>query len=402
MKRISLRAGGVAPSLTLEITAKGKKLKDEGVDVVSFGAGEPDFNTPDFIINKAKEGLDKGETRYTPASGTVALKQAVCSKLKVDNSLDYKPANIVVSNGAKHSLCNVCLAILDKGDEVIVPAPFWLTYPELIKLAEATPKYIDASAENNFKITPQQLEKAITNKTKAIIFNNPSNPTGAYYTESEIRELAKIIEKHDIYVISDDIYEKLIYTNDKYFSIAQVSDKLKENTIIVNGLSKSYAMTGWRIGYTASSVDVAKAMANMQSHMTSNPNSTSQYASVEALTSKESLEFLETMRATFDARRKKALELLDNMKPLTYVVPQGAFYIMVGIDALVGKTCNGTKIKSASDVANLLVEDAKVVTIPCESFGAGSYIRLSYAISEENIEKGLNRIKEFTQKVIKA
>lgn len=397
MKSASKRAESVSPSLTLAITAKGKKMKEEGIDVVSFGAGEPDFNTPNYIIESAKTALDKGITKYTPASGTVELKKAIAKKFKVDNNLDYEPSQIVVSNGAKHSLDNAIVAIVNDGDEVILPAPYWLTYPELIKLAGGVPVIIDAKAENDFKITPQDLEKAITKNTKALIFNNPSNPTGTVYTKEEITQLAKVVEKHDIYVISDEIYEKLVYGVEHY-SIAQVSEKLKENTIVVNGVSKSYSMTGWRIGYTASNSKLAKIMGNVQSHKASNPNSIAQYATVTALESREGEKFLDTMLKTFTTRRQLMLDLLKDMSPLTHVVPNGAFYVMVGVTNLIGKTVDGVKINGAADFANLLIDKANVVVIPCESFGASDYIRLSYAVSEENIKKGLSRIKEFCDK----
>ena len=395
MNIIADRALSVSPSLTLEITAKGKKMKEDGIDVVSFGAGEPDFNTPDYINEKAKEALDKGFTKYTPASGMAELRQVIAEKLKKENGLDYDFTDIVVSNGGKHALYNAFMATVNPGDEVILPAPYWLTYPELIKLCGGTVKILDTKPENDFKMTPTQLEKAITKKTKAIVFNNPSNPTGAVYDESEIKALAAVLEKADIYVISDEIYEKLCYGVD-FYSIANVSEKLKNNTIIVNGLSKTYSMTGWRIGYTASNKTLAKAMGNIQSHTASNPNSIAQYASVAAISHKEGEEFLAGMRETFDRRRKLAVSMLKEMEPLTYIEPQGAFYIMVGIGGVKGRSINGKIIRTAADFANALIDTVNVVAIPCESFGAPDYIRLSYAVSDENIKKGLERIKKFT------
>lgn len=396
---IANRAKKVSPSLTLEITAKANKMKAEGIDVVSFGAGEPDFNTPDYIIAAAKTALDKGLTKYTPASGTVSVRKAICAKLKTDNNLTYEPSEIVVSNGAKHSLYNAFLAVVNAGDEVIIPAPYWLTYPELVKLCDGVPVYVDTKAENNFKMTPAELQKAITPKTKAIIFNNPSNPTGTVYTESEIKALAAVIEKTDIYVVSDEIYEKLVYDDVKFYSFAQVSDKIKSQTILVNGVSKSYSMTGWRIGYTASSKAVADAMGNMQSHTTSNPNSIAQYATAEALTNPEGLKFLSTMHAEFDARRKVITAALSKMKPLTIIIPKGAFYVMVCVKALFGKTFNGKKMETALDVAGAMLEGANCAVIPCESFGADDYIRLSYAISMDDINKGMDNIRGFLANV---
>ena len=358
MNIIADRALSVSPSLTLEITAKGKKMKEDGIDVVSFGAGEPDFNTPDYINDKAKEAIDRGFTKYTPASGTVELRKAVCDKLQRDNNLSYDFTDIVISNGGKHALYNALMATVNPGDEVILPAPYWLTYPELIKLCGGVVKILETKPENDFKMTPEQLTKAITKKTKAIIFNNPSNPTGTVYGESEIRALAAVLEKADIYVISDEIYEKLCY-GVEFFSIAQVSEKMKNNTIVVNGLSKTYSMTGWRIGYTASNKTLAKAMGNIQSHTASNPNSIAQYASVAAIEDKHGETFLKEMNRTFDRRRNLAISMLKEMQPLTYVEPKGAFYIMVGIAAVKGKSVYGKIIKTAADFANALIDAVK-------------------------------------------
>ncbi|MDR2201563.1 MAG: pyridoxal phosphate-dependent aminotransferase [Clostridiales bacterium] len=391
MNVIANRALQVSPSLTLEITAKGKKMKEDGLDVVSFGAGEPDFNTPAYINEACKAALDGGLTKYTPASGAVELRKAIAAKLKKDNGLDYVYADIVVSNGAKHSLYNAFMAIVNPGDEVIIPAPYWLTYPELVKLADGVPVIVNADAADGFKLTPRALKAAVTKRTRAFVLNNPSNPTGAVYTEKELRALAEVLEDADIYVIADEIYEKLCYGIEP-FSIAAASERLKHNTIVVNGLSKTYSMTGWRVGYTASNGAIARAMGGIQSHATSNANTPAQYASIAALQSPEGEKFLSRMRATFDRRRRLAVDMLKKMRPLTFVEPQGAFYIMAGIGAFIGKTLGGVTVKSASDFANLLIDRARVVVIPCESFGAPEYIRLSYAVSDENIVKGLNRI----------
>jgi aspartate aminotransferase len=393
MDKIAGRAAGVSPSLTLEITAKGNKLKAEGKDVVSFGAGEPDFNTPAYIIDKAKEALDKGLTKYTPASGTLELKKAIAAKLLKDNGLRYEPNQIVVSNGAKHSLYNVFSAIIDPGDEVIIPAPYWLTYPELVKLCGGVPVYVSARAEDGFKIKPEALEKAITKRTKALVFNNPSNPTGAVYSESEIRALAAVAQKADIYVVSDEIYEKLVY-GAEFFSIASVNEKLYNNTVVVNGFSKTYSMTGWRVGYTASTKALASAMGGIQSHTTSNPNSIAQYAAAAAIAGAEGEAFLKEMLGTFGRRRRLMTDRLAAMKPLTFVEPRGAFYVMIGIENFVGKSFGGTVIKSAADFSNILIDGFGVVTVPCESFGADMFIRLSYAVSDADIIKGLDRIEK--------
>ena len=400
MANIADRAKGVSPSLTLEITATAKKMKAEGKPVISFGAGEPDFNTPDYIIEAAKRALDEGFTKYTPASGTDALKKAIADKLRRDNGLEYAPQNIVVSNGAKHSLFNVFCALINAGDEVIVPSPYWLTYPELVKLCEGVPVYVDTKPENDFKMTAAELRKAITKKTKALILNNPCNPTGAVYSESEIKSLAEVLENTDIYVVSDEIYEKLSYDHGQPYSIAAYSPRLKERTIVVNGVSKTYAMTGWRIGYTASNSEIAKAMSGIQSHTTSNPNSIAQYAAAEAYGSSKGEEFLSGMRVTFDNRRKLIIDKLASIGGISFIYPQGAFYVMVNISNTFGKTTeSGKKIGSAHEFSLALLSEANVAVIPCESFGAKDYIRLSYATNEENISEGLDRIADFIFKL---
>lgn len=391
---IAKRAKQISPSLTLEITARAKKMKADGMNVVSFAAGEPDFNTPEYITEAGRKALDMGLTKYTPASGMAELKSAICAKLKNDNALDYDKANIVVSNGAKHSLFNAFMAILDPGDEVIIPSPYWLSYPEIVKMAGGVPVFVPTKAENSFKITPAEFEQAVTKKTKALILNNPNNPTGAVYTRSELNALGAAIEKYEIYVVSDEIYEKLTYER-RHHSIAAYSDILKERTIVINGMSKTYAMTGWRIGYAAADERIASAMSSMQSHSTSNANSIAQYASCVALADKlHGDAFLEDMRATFDARRALMMLRLKRLD-LEYIEPKGAFYVMVSVKKYFGKSLDGQRITSAYDFASLLLEQAQVATIPCESFGAPEYIRLSYAASEKDIERGLDAIGSF-------
>lgn len=398
MAGLSERARRVAPSLTLEITAKAKKMRAEGKPVVSFGAGEPDFNTPAYIVNAAKHALDIGFTKYTPASGTDSLKKAIAEKLKKDNELEYAPSDIVVSNGAKHSLYNAFAAIIDAGDEVIIPAPYWLTYPELVKLCDGVPVFVPTKAENGFKLTADELKKAICKKTKALVLNNPCNPSGAVYSESEIKALAAVLENTDIYVISDEIYEKLVYEGGAPYSIAAYSPNLKEHTIVVNGVSKTYSMTGWRIGYTASNSAVAKAMSGIQSHTTSNPNSIAQYAACEAYTHGEGEKFLAEMKATFDRRRKLMIETLKKIPQIGFIYPQGAFYVMIDISKFLGKkTEDETVIDSAHAMAGKLLDDVMVAAIPCESFGADGYLRLSYAIGEEDIKAGLERFEKFVK-----
>lgn len=398
MTGIAQRAKRVSPSLTLEITAKAKKMKAEGKPVISFGAGEPDFNTPEYIVKAAEHALEEGMTKYTPASGTDALKQAIALKFKKDNTLEYDSKCIVVSNGAKHALYNAFSALVNPGEEVIIPAPFWLTYPELVKLCDGVPVYVHTKAENGFKMTADELKSALTNKTKAVLINNPCNPTGAVYTRAELESLAKVLENTDVYIISDEIYEKLTYTDGEYYSIAQYSEDIKDRTVVVNGVSKTYSMTGWRIGYTASNAEVAKAISSIQSHTTSNPNSIAQYAAQEAYLHSEGESFLESMRKTFDERRKLMAEKLAEIKGVDFIYPEGAFYVMVHIKNLLGKTsAGGAELNSAYNVATALLGEKMVAAIPCESFGAPEYLRLSYAISKEDIAEGLKRFKEFAE-----
>lgn len=391
---IAKRAKQIAPSLTLEITARAKKMRADGISVVSFAAGEPDFNTPDYIIQAGYKALELGMTKYTPAAGIPELREAICQKFKSDNALDYKPSQIVVSNGGKHALFNAFMATLDPGDEVIIPAPYWLSYPEIVKMASGVPVIVQTKPENRFKITAEELEKAITPKTKAFILNNPNNPTGAVYTSKDLNALADVIERHDMYVVSDEIYEKLNYEH-IHRSIAACSDLLKDRTIVVNGMSKTYSMTGWRVGYAAANEKIASAMSSLQSHSTSNVNAVAQYASYIALSDKYHGEaFLEDMKATFDARRALMMLKLSRLN-LDYIEPKGAFYIMVSIKSFEGKSFDGHVIKSAYDLASTLLENAQVAVIPCESFGAPDYIRLSYAASEKDIERGLAKLADF-------
>lgn len=392
---LSQNALQITPSMTLEITAKAKQLKAQGIDVIDFGVGEPDFDTPDYIKEAAIDAIKKGYTKYTPSSGISELKKAVCDKLLKDNGLKYQPDQIVISNGAKHSIYNALCAILNPGDEVIIPVPYWLSYPEMVRLAYGKPVFVKTKAENDFKITAEELKNAITSKTKALILNTPNNPTGSVYTKEELEELVKIIEEANIFVISDEIYEKLIYEG-SHISIASLNEKIKELTILVNGMSKAYAMTGWRIGYTASSLEVAKVMSNIQSHTTSNPNSIAQYASVAALSGDETV--IRKMAEEFNKRRIYMVEKINKIKGLKSNKPQGAFYVMVNIDEYIGKEIKGKIIRGSIDFANALIEGANVAVVPALPFGMDNYIRISYATSIENIEKGLNRIEEFLNK----
>ena len=395
--RVAKRMTTISPSLTLAISAKAKAMKAAGESVVSFGVGEPDFNTPDHIIAAAKAALDAGHTKYTPSSGLLPLRKAICEKFKKDNGLEYEPTQIIVSNGAKHSIFNACYALLDEGDEVIIPEPYWLTYPEVVKVCGGVVKTLPCKKENKYKFTAAELKAAITPKTKMLIFNSPSNPTGAVYTEEEVRAIAAVCEEAEIFVLADEIYEKLCYNGVKPFSIAAVSEKMKELTITVNGVSKTYAMTGWRIGYLAAPKDVAKAIDSFQSHATSNASSISQYATIEALNAPE--EEIAAMVNVFDKRRAKLLALIDGIDGVSAVEPDGAFYVMMVIGDLFGKSYQGKKITNSIEFADALLDGEKVATVPGVSFGADDCVRLSYALSEKDIDEGLARIARFVSEL---
>ena len=391
---ISKKVREIAPSLTLEITAKAKKMKAEGISVIGFGAGEPDFNTPEFIINSAKNALDIGFTKYTPAAGMVELKKAICDKFLKDNGLTYDPAQIVISSGAKSSLYHAICAIVYEGDEVILPSPFWLTYPELIKLAGGECVYVETQKENGYKMTAEQFASAITSKTKCLILNSPNNPTGAVYSKGEIVEIAKIAEEKGVYVISDEIYEKLVYDGETHYSIASYSDYMKEHTIVINGMSKTYAMTGWRIGYLAAPLAIAKAISSMQSHTTSNACSIAQYASVTALSDPQGDEFVNNMQRVFDDRRKLMMNILKDVKDIVCIEPKGAFYVFVNVSKLYGKKFDGVEINGSLAFADAALKKG-VALIPGIAFGNDECIRLSYAISKEDIIEGLSRFINF-------
>ena len=389
---LSRKYSQISASPTLAIDTKLKEMRAAGINVVGFGAGEPDFDTPQYIKDAAKKALDEGKTKYTPASGTMTLKKAICEKLKRENNLDYEPSQIIVSNGAKHSLTNVFGAILNPGDEVIIPAPFWVSYPEMIKLADGVPVFVDADEAHGFKITAKQLEEAITPRTKAFLLNSPSNPTGMVYTKPELEEIARICVKNNIFVVSDEIYEHLIYEGER-ISIASLGDDIKKLTIIVNGMSKTFSMTGWRIGYTASEPEIAKVMSNVQSHATSNPNTIAQYAAEAAL--KGSMDFVEAMKKEYMARRNYMVERINSIGSVLCSKPQGAFYVMMNIKNLLGKEYYGKVINTSSEFAAKLLETAKVAMVPGEGFHADGYLRLSYAVSMETIKEGLDRFEKF-------
>ena len=393
----SVKAERIQPSVTLAITAKAKEMKENGINVISFGAGEPDYNTPKNIIDAAIKAMADGNTKYTNVNGILPLREAICKKLKNDNELSYKPSQIVVSTGAKQCLANALMAILNPGDEVIVPTPYWVSYPELIRLADGTPIFVNSNEEENYKFTKNNLEAAVTDKTKAIILNTPNNPTGTIYSREELLEIADFAKKYDLLIIADEIYEKLIYDGEKHVSIASLSGDAYERTIVINGLSKSYAMTGWRMGYSASSEKIAKLITNIQSHMTSNVCSITQYAAVEALNGRQ--EAIAEMINEFENRRNYMAAQLSSMNDVTIIKPQGAFYIMINVEKFIGRKFNGEIINNSLDFAAQLLESEQVAVIPGKAFGLENYIRVSYATSMEAIKEGLERLNKFIENI---
>ncbi len=390
--KLARRVSNIQPSPTLAITSKAKAMKAQGIDVVGFGAGEPDFDTPDHIKAVAKKALDDGYTKYTPVPGTPELKDAVIAKLKRDNGLEYKRENIIVSLGAKHSIYNVAQAFIEEGDEVIIPAPFWVSYPDITLLAGGTPVIVDTKQEHGFKMTAAQLDKAITPRTKLVVLNSPSNPTGSAYTKEELKGLADVIVNRDVTVLSDEIYEKLVYDGFQFASIASFNGEIKKRTIVVNGLSKAFSMTGWRIGYVAADKDLVAAMNNIQSQSTSNPVSFCDKAAVEALNGPQ--EFMKGWVAEFDKRRRYIVDRLNKIPGVSCLLPQGAFYVFPNFSKVYGKkTPAGKVVNGSSDLAAYLLDEHKVAVVPGVAFGADACQRLSYATSMKNIEKGLDRIE---------
>jgi aspartate aminotransferase len=394
---ISKRVQSIKPSPTLAIDAKAKALKEQGVDIINFGVGEPDFDTPQSIKNAAINAINSGFTKYCHVPGTLEIKNAIIEKLKRDNDLVYTPEQIIVSSGAKHSLYNLFQSIIDDGDEVIVPAPYWVSYPDMIALAGGKPVIIQTTDKTNFKATPETIEKVLTKKTKAIVINSPSNPTGVTYSQEELKTIADVCVKHKIFIISDDIYEKLVYDNFKFISIAQVSPQAKELTIVINGVSKAYAMTGWRIGYTAGPKDIISAMSKIQSQSTSNACSISIKAAVEALNGSQ--ECVENMRKEFEKRRDYIVTRLNSIHGITCRKPEGAFYVFPNIKEFLGKTFDSKTINTDLEFADYLINYAKIAVVPGTAFGAEGYIRLSYATSIENIKSGMDRLETALKKV---
>ncbi len=395
--RFSKRVSSIAPSPTLGITAKAKEMQAKGIDIIGFGAGEPDFDTPANIKEAAKKAVDAGFTKYTPTSGIPELKRAICKKLKRDNDLDYMQEEILVSCGAKHSIFNAILALCDGGDEVILPSPYWVSYPEMIKLAGANLVVIKTTQQNNFKITPEQLRDSITPRTKLVILNSPSNPTGMVYTKEELRPLAEILVEAGICCISDEIYEKIIYDGREHVSIASLNPEMKGLTIVVNGVSKSYSMTGWRIGYAAGPREIIQVMSNLQDHSTSNPTSISQKAALEALEGPQ--ESAGEMVRAFAERRNYIVERLNSIRGISCLMPEGAFYAFPDVSQILGKRHGGQTIKDSISLTELLLTESRVAVVPGAVFGDDNHLRLSYATSMENIAKGMDRIEEFMNKI---
>jgi aspartate aminotransferase len=394
---IAKRATAIKPSPTLATAAKAKAMKAQGIDVVDFGVGEPDFDTPDNVKQAGIKAIQSGFTKYTPAGGTDELKEAVIEKFRTDNGLAYEKSQVLISCGAKHSLYNIAEALFDPGDEVIIPSPYWVSYPDQVLLNDAVPVIVETTEKQGFRISAADLEKAVTKKTKALILNSPSNPTGLAYDRKTLEAIAAVAVKHRIYVISDEIYEKLLYDGFTHTSIASLGAAIKDLTIVVNGVSKSYAMTGWRIGYAAGPKDVIAAMANIQSQSTSNPTSISQKAALEALRGPQ--DFIQTMNRELDKRRTYMVERLNKMPGLSCLMPVGAFYAFPRVSPLFGRKAGTKTIANSSDLATYLLEESKVALVSGDAFGADAYIRLSYATSMETITKGLDRIEQAVAKL---
>lgn len=394
---LSKRCLEIAPSMTLAIDARAKDLKAQGVDVVGFGAGEPDFDTPEYIRDAAKHALDAGMTRYTPVSGTLHLREEICTKLRCDNGLNYTPAQIIVTTGAKQALFNALSAILNPGDEVIVPSPCWVSYPEMIRMAGGVPVMAPGNEDRNFLAGRAELEKFVTEKTKALILNSPNNPNGCVWPRELLKGIAELAVEKGFYVISDEIYEKLVYDDTRHVSIASLGEAIKEQTIVVNGVSKTYAMTGWRLGYAAGPLPVIKAMTSFQSHSTSNANSIAQYATGVALT--QGNQVVEEMIHEFDVRRRLMYSRINRIEGLKCHLPKGAFYMMLNISGLIGKKWQGQEIRDSMSFADILLTAKSVAMVPGVAFGTENYMRLSYATSQSQINKGMDRLEEFVREL---
>ncbi len=390
-KFLARRTKRVQESTTLQITAQAKKMISQGLDVVSLSAGEPDFPTPDFVGEAAIEAIRKGFTRYTAVEGIAELRQAIAEKLRRENHLNYSPDEILTSTGGKQAIMNALLALCDEGDEVIIPAPYWVSFPEMVKIADATPVILPTTVEQGFKITPAQLEAAITPRTKMLILNSPSNPTGAMYSEAEIRALMHVLEGRDIFVLSDEMYDRFTYGEVEHFSPARI-ESMRERVITSNAVSKTYSMTGWRVGYIAAPRWIIEAAAKLQSQMSSHTSSISQKAAAAALMGNQSV--VEVMREEFKKRRDFVYAELSKVRGLKMNLPQGAFYMFPSVEALLGKTYDGMMLRTSADVAEFLLKKHLVATVPGEGFGAAGYLRLSYAASMEELQKAVGRIQK--------
>ena len=395
--KISQRAQNVPASATIAVTARAQELKAQGVDVVGFGAGEPDFDTPDYIKNAAIESLKGGKTKYTPAAGIADLRKAIAAKLKKENGLDYSPEQVVVNIGGKHSVYEAMQAVLDPGDEVILPTPYWVTYPEAIKLAGGVVRFVETDPSTGYKITPTQLRDAITEKTVMLVINSPNNPGGFTYTPRELKAIAEVLEGTNVSVMSDEIYEKLIYGDTEFVSFASLSDDAFHRTLTLNGFSKTFSMTGWRLGYTAGPLEVIKAMSRLQDHMTSNAVTFAQYAAVAAL-GDQAAETIERMRKEFERRGQYMAERLNAIEGVRCPEPTGAFYCFPDVSSHYGRTMKGVKIKGSMDFAKALLEQANVALVPGLPFGCDNNVRLSFACSLENITKGLDRLEKWLKR----
>ena len=394
---LSERVLAISPSVTLEIDAKAKKLKQEGMDVIPFGAGEPDFCTPEYINDAGKFAIDAGITRYTPVAGTMDLRLHICEKLFRDNGVEYSPAEVMVSNGAKQALFTAFSALLNPGDEVLVPTPGWLSYTEMIKMVGGVPVPVHGDEETDFIVTAEMLRAHVTDKTKALILNTPSNPNGCVYSYEQMKEIADLAVECGFYIVSDEIYEKLIYDDVKHYCIASFGEEIKKQAIVVNGVSKSYAMTGWRIGYAAGPKHIIKAMTSFQSHASSNANSIAQYAAATALSCGD--KYIKSMITEYDVRRRLMHKLLNDIPGLSARLPKGAFYMMMNITGILGKKYDGRVIDSSTKFADILLTEKRVAVVPALAFGDDRYVRLSYATSRANIVEGMRRIASFVEEL---
>lgn len=397
MSILSHRARSLKPSPTLAINAKAKALQAQGIRVISFGAGEPDFDTPQNIKVAAIKAIEEGFTKYTPVGGIDELKDAIIKKFQKDNGLTYKRSEILVSCGGKHSFYNLAQAIFDQGDEVIIPSPYWVSYPPMVALAEANPVIVETKEENEFKLRLEDLKKAITPRTKALVLNSPSNPTGSVYSKEDLEKIAELAIENNFFVISDEIYEKIVYDDFKFISIASLGEEIKKKTIIVHGVAKTYAMTGWRIGYTAGPEEIISAMSNIQSQSTSNPTSISQKASVEALLGPQ--DEVKRMVSAFEKRRNYIVQRLNEIPGVHCLKPMGAFYVFPNFSSYYGQSYQGKKISNSTELADYFLEVARVAVVPGIEFGADQFLRLSYATSMEEIKEGMDRIEEALKKL---